>query len=60
MPSNSLIYKVFKYVDGPNINYRIIYQQPNGFTEAIAEIVKLPNNNKISVQSNQAYLIGNN
>lgn len=61
MPSNTLIYKVFKFVDGQTTNYRIIYQQPNGFTEALAEVMKsgssAKSNNKISVQSHQAYLI---
>jgi hypothetical protein len=39
MPAGTTIYKVFKFIDGFSNSYRIIYQLPNGFAEALAEIV---------------------
>ncbi len=51
-----MIYKVFRFIDGLTTRYRFIYQQPNGFSEALAEINKSNSNNKISLQSHQAYL----
>lgn len=47
------VYKIFRFADGNNARYRIIYELPNGYSEVLGEIAK--STGTISLQSYQAY-----